>query len=504
MYRLRMQSSLVLGAALLAGCSDRKTPTAPSAPPLAATAAVDHSYTWTVKCSGDGPSDAVWVWAAAGAALASGRGTCYPSSSPISGSGVRPGAADSLRACIWQFNNARATCQSWTFDAASAFKAQLKSTSTYYFFGSKLTATATLNIAELIGSPTGDVQVTASTTGAQIDPDGYAVAIDGGAGQPLAVNGTVTFSQLSVGDHSVALSGLAANCTVSGPNPVTVTVPSGATVQTAFQITCAQVLGVIAFERWSNPGAMEIYVMNAGGSGATRLTNDWNDFFNGLPAWSPDGAKIAFVSDRDGYNDNYEIYVMNADGSSVTRLTNSPGYDLVPAWSPDGKRIAFESSRDGNHEIYVMNADGSNAVNLSQNAASDGGPAWSPDGTRIAFATDRDGNSEIYIMKADGSGVTRLTRDQAGEGHPAWSPDGAKIAFERDDGSIYVMNADGSGVTRLTRSRGSDTSPAWSPDGTKIAFVTANYEIYVMNPDGSGQTSITNGGFDAYPAWRPR
>src|SRR2546426_899413 len=419
MYRLRMQSSLVLGAALLAGCSDRKTPTAPSAPPLAATAAVDHSYTWTVKCSGDGPSDAVWVWAAAGAALASGRGTCYPSSSPISGSGVRPGAADSLRACIWQFNNARATCQSWTFDAASAFKAQLKSTSTYYFFGSKLTATATLNIAELIGSPTGDVQVTASTTGAQIDPDGYAVAIDGGAGQPLAVNGTVTFSQLSVGDHSVALSGLAANCTVSGPNPVTVTVPSGATVQTAFQITCAQVLGVIAFERWSNPGAMEIYVMNAGESGATRLTNDWNDFFNGLPAWSPDGAKIAFVSDRDGYNDNYEIYVMNADGSSVTRLTNSPGYDLVPAWSPDGTRIAFASGRDGNHEIYVM-------------------------------------------------------------------------------------NADGSGVTRLTRSRGSDTSPAWSPDGTKIAFVTANYEIYVMNPDGSGQTSITNGGFDAYPAWRPR
>jgi len=115
MSLLRMQSCLLLGAAILVGCSERNIPTAPSPGPLAATPSVDRPYTWTVKCSGDSPSDAVWVWAAAGAALASGRGTCYTSSSPINGSGLRPGAADSLRACIWQFNNARATCQSWTF-----------------------------------------------------------------------------------------------------------------------------------------------------------------------------------------------------------------------------------------------------------------------------------------------------------------------------------------------------------------------------------------------------
>ena len=75
------------------------------------------------------------------------------------------------------------------------------------------------------------------------------------------------------------------------------------------------------------------------------------------PAWSPDGRRIAFTSERDG---NPEIYVMNADGSGVTRLTYNDARDLdsFPAWSPDGRRIAFHSNRDGNFEIYVMNASG--------------------------------------------------------------------------------------------------------------------------------------------------
>ena len=155
MRRLPIESCLLLGAALLAACSDRNTPTAP-ARPLAATAADHSSYSWTLQCSGDAASDASWVWAAAGVALASGQGTCYPSSSPISGSGARPATADSLRACIYQFSQF-ATCQSWTFAPASAFKAQLKASSTISVFWPcfsrhcppgqhKLTASATLDI----------------------------------------------------------------------------------------------------------------------------------------------------------------------------------------------------------------------------------------------------------------------------------------------------------------------------------------------------------------------
>jgi TolB protein len=72
---------------------------------------------------------------------------------------------------------------------------------------------------------------------------------------------------------------------------------------------------------------------------------------------------------------------MNADGSDLTNLTNNSAWDFEPAWSPDGAKIAFTSDRDGddNWEIYVMNADGSNQTNLTNNSAWDFGPAWSPE-----------------------------------------------------------------------------------------------------------------------------
>ena len=260
--------------------------------------------------------------------------------------------------------------------------------------------------------------------------------------------------------------------------------------------------GRIAF-RSSRDGNSEIYVMNADGSGITRLTNRPEPNFN--PAWSPDGRRIAFTSDRDG---NFEIHVMNADGSGITQLTNHPERDWLPAWSPDGRRIAFDSSRDGNRDIHVMNADGSGITRLTNRPELDSNPAWSPDGRRIAFHSSRDGNWEIYVMNADGSGITRLTNHPENDGSPAWSPDGRRIAFRSSrDGNveIYVMNADGSGITRLTNHPENDGSPAWSPDGRRIAFRSSrdgNVEIYVMNADGSGLTRLTNNDRDdSFPSW---
>ena len=81
------------------------------------------------------------------------------------------------------------------------------------------------------------------------------------------------------------------------------------------------------------------------------------------------------MSGRDG---NDEIYVMNADGTRQTRLTINPASDWFPAWSADGAKIAFSSFRDGYEQIYVMSADGSGLTRLTNNVGNDTSPAWSP------------------------------------------------------------------------------------------------------------------------------
>ncbi len=270
------------------------------------------------------------------------------------------------------------------------------------------------------------------------------------------------------------------------------------------EVECEAAAGKIAFVS-TRDGNHEIYVMNADGSGQTRLTTDSGR--DGNPAWSPDGKRIAFSRDRD---DNVDIYVMNADGSGLTRLTYDAARDQLPAWSPEGTRIAFQAGRDGIGQIYVMNADGSEQNNLTDSPDWEGYPAWSPDG-RIAIASTRDRNCDVYVVNADGSGLTRLTTDPADDRYAAWSPDGRRIAFTSDrDGNleIYVMNADGTGLTRLTRDPSQDQAPSWSLDGKRIAFTSwrdGNAEIYVMNADGSGLVRLTtNPATDQSPSWSSR
>ncbi len=272
--------------------------------------------------------------------------------------------------------------------------------------------------------------------------------------------------------------------------------------------------GMIAFmcQPDTNP---DICVMNPDGTGMTNLTNHPSADLS--PVWSPDGSQIAFTSDRDSDWDlgvsNVEVYVMNADGSGLTNLTGSPGHDGSPAWSPDGSQIAFSSDRAGTGDIYVMNADGSGVTRLTNDPADEAWLDWSPDGTQIAFTREWQGSQEVYVMNADGSGQANLTNNEpAFDLKPSWSPDGSRIVFETDrDGNdnyeVYVMNADGSGVSSLTASPGNDGSPVWSPDGSQVAFVSyrdGDSDIYVMNADGSSQTNITNNStFSGEPDWQP-
>jgi TolB protein len=98
----------------------------------------------------------------------------------------------------------------------------------------------------------------------------------------------------------------------------------------------------------------------------------------GSPAWSPDGARIAFVSEE-GHQGKMDLYVMNADGSAPTRLTEAYENVYGPTWSPDGAQIAFGVwSKGTKSDIYIVDADGSNARRLTEHPANDSAPAWSP------------------------------------------------------------------------------------------------------------------------------
>src|SRR5439155_1108864 len=103
--------------------------------------------------------------------------------------------------------------------------------------------TATVSFSVTCTTPPGDLTVTTSTGGSSLDPDGYTVAVDGGAGRAIGINGSVTFTSLAAGSHSVALTDVAANCTVSGANPQTVTVPAGGSVTAPFSVSCTPLPG---------------------------------------------------------------------------------------------------------------------------------------------------------------------------------------------------------------------------------------------------------------------
>jgi Tol biopolymer transport system component len=251
----------------------------------------------------------------------------------------------------------------------------------------------------------------------------------------------------------------------------------------------------------------------AGGSGqrASQLPPLQTVIGNDMPAWSPDGTRIAFTSFRHGRG---AIYVIGPAGRNERRLTHHPAHDDHAAWSPDGTRIAFVSNRNGNPEIYVMNADGTDQRRITRHPARDYYPSWSPDGTEIAFQSDRDGLPQIYIIGADGTGERRLTAGSATNSRPSWSSTGTIAFTSNREGAlkIFAIQPDGSGLQRVfpSASHLTELEPAWSPDGSRIAFVSTrapplgNTEIYVAEPGSDTYTRLTRHPFRSVgPSWSP-
>lgn len=149
------------------------------------------------------------------------------------------------------------------------------------------------------------------------------------------------------------------------------------------------------------------------------------------PSFFPSGRRILFAhEDESGYS---HIYSARANGTGLRQLTSGPQNDREPAISPNGRRIAFVSDRDDGG-IFTMRANGNGVRALIAGPGTEGGPDYAPGGNRIAFSSSRGrGPSNVFVARANGRGVRRLTRCVSFPGcpafsDPAFSPGGRRIA----------------------------------------------------------------------------
>ena len=283
---------------------------------------------------------------------------------------------------------------------------------------------------------------------------------------------------------------------------------------------------------------------------------------------SPDGRRVAFVvttlsQEKDEYLAN--IWVVDTVGGGVPRrFTAGPGRDTTPRWSPDGGRLAFVSEREPGKkgQLMVMPADGGEPVALTalRNGVAD--PEWSPDGTRLVFVSrvggwqepeseaERRKSKPVRVIttlkyRLNGEGFThdrpthvftvaatggappvQLTTGECADHHPTWSPDGRWVAFssarhpdrDYDDASdLWIVPAEGGAPRRVTDTLGPAIYPAFSPDGRTLAYLGRrhrneygrNVRVLSVPVEGGAPRSLTDGldrscaPLELAPIWSP-
>ncbi len=226
-----------------------------------------------------------------------------------------------------------------------------------------------------------------------------------------------------------------------------------------------------------------------------RLTDHRGDLshINLVPAISPDGNLMVYLSDRGLYND---LYLASAiDGKVIKKLVSgerSSSFESLRylqtalSWSPDGKLITFAAKVGGEDAIYLFDVEEKKVVRrLTFGLDGILSPSFSPDGNRLVFVGLDGGRSDLFLTDVEGQKLERLTQDRFADRDPAWSPDGRYVAFTTDRGprtnfrtlefgdfKIATYDLETEQIRVLPGQSGKNVNPQWSPDGTKIAFVS--------------------------------
>jgi Tol biopolymer transport system component len=249
---------------------------------------------------------------------------------------------------------------------------------------------------------------------------------------------------------------------------------------------------------------------------------------NVAPRWSPDGTRIAFLSDREGLPGFFRLYVMNDDGSNVRGLFDPVLHDegdLEFSWSPDGTHIALVNRvtpiRADRRQLYIMNVETLERQLVAPSLPNRYSPDWSPDGTRIAFVSNdpRNGSIDLHILSYPTLSLQLVNVGRRRVNFPRWSPDGQHLAFVAipDDVSdvfqVFVADGPTYQVRQVTHLPGGIPEPApvsWSPDSERIMFAAPgtnrflpdNRDLYAIRRDGSELVRITSNPNDELsPDW---